>query len=522
MLGNDEGYMSGDMGSGISCSSPLEAKAKPPRFVHEQVIRPEEKTPPIGSGTSGRVFPVAGSSDTRALKVLNTKDVEQVARELVVYRMLASHPQVGPKCWSFVVGPESTHIELERGAPLHTLPHSQRTRYTAQLLALYTAWSALGLYHCDIKPQNFVVVGTQLRVIDWGSCHFLASFLVPFNRRTCYSRLFRHPAVFATKSRHDVSPSVMETWELWAVACTLVMMHQPVATITALDSYQSCHARELRHIMHGDTLAFVLDVLEHKCTTRQQALTYPVFRSGSATAGPGQKPPPTPRSTDAPLASRRVSACCSCAPSPTPWSPPPGYLWECRLPKSTLLHVARVLLEVERGGCMGVVINLLHLGVLAGEVMVKRDTYEAAVMYAALMVLEQFRIPVKAFRALSGDKGYILRAVPALAMRILCAVPAAAWWPLLNQGPFMEFAQTCSYLRGADDDFVTLAVHGYVYAYLLGQLECRPCFAEDIRDRCLALVDGRDPFWGDAAVDVHAVERIRLRAVADQWLKPHK
>lgn len=447
----------------------------------------------VGTGGSARVFGLKADPG-KVLKVLKTADVNQVARELVVYQTLPTQG-VSPRCWSFSTSPTVTHIVMDRGRGFDCFPAAARAGFIPHVTALYLKWSEMGLYHCDIKPQNFVVLEEprgrghhppQVRVIDWGCCRMQVSFLTAFNHRMCYSRPYRHPAI-GQVTAGPVTPSKLETFELWALACTFLVMSQEAEALPVRGTFTEEDVSALAPRMSGAVFEFVDKVISGVITTRAQALTSTLFQTAAELVAEVEM-------SDICVRKRADS-------SPYPFEGEGGV-------QETVLRVAKMLLDIGRGGLMGVVLALLEQNA-CNHVLVKADTYESAVVYAVLMILDQHHVSRAMVSVIGDNKDYILDAIGPLAMQILCAVPRGAWWPILNHNPFTEFAAGMQFFHDCNKDCVVLAVHAYCHAYIKSHLFRRACTADTIRTSCGQLVEGSLIFWDRLGTSPEEICRIR-------------
>lgn len=212
----------------------------------------------IGKGTYGEVVVDASRPGTITKTTdLTDLDIMHACREAVVYSYLERvglQGCVSPKRVDQRVDPnlESLQLVLERGRSIdpRVLAPATRLQFASQIVRLYAAWSAAGLYHFDLKLDNFVVMpGNLVRVIDWGLLRTDCDRLSPLNGAMAHAEFHRHPALL-TRPTRVWGAEPYDCYEVWALCCTL------------------------RQLLR-DTPAppFVEAVLEHKTiTTRSQFL----------------------------------------------------------------------------------------------------------------------------------------------------------------------------------------------------------------------------------------------------------
>ncbi|OHT16178.1 CMGC family protein kinase [Tritrichomonas foetus] len=83
------------------------------------------------------------------------------------------------------------------------------------ILPMLSSLSNLGLMHCDVKPENILKFGESFKLIDFGSCLFVANNSIFYVQ----SRFYRAPEV-ALKIPFD---SKVDVWSLGCVAVELFL-----------------------------------------------------------------------------------------------------------------------------------------------------------------------------------------------------------------------------------------------------------------------------------------------------------
>jgi hypothetical protein len=148
-------------------------------------------------------------------------------------------------------------IVLDRGQDITSscISPALSEAYARSILNLYLLWSSVGLYHFDLKLDNFVAMpGHRVLVIDWGLMRTDCDRMYALDGSMAYAELHRHPALLDRPDR-KWGKEPYETFELWALCRTL---------------------RQIK-ILCGFSLPpamqdFVDAVKDHKCHTRADAL----------------------------------------------------------------------------------------------------------------------------------------------------------------------------------------------------------------------------------------------------------
>ena len=217
------------------------------------------------SGGFGSVYEVPGSLGTLVEKrVFGTS----LFTEVMAYKHLEGRG-VTPSLMSYSLpwadrpATSGSKLVLARGGRVEDLRDDQLAPAARSLLDRFRTWSAAGLYHMDIKPENCVVSKgdddpARLLVIDWGLANTDAGRLVPFDPEV-HTVDFRHPALAKFRSATYACQD-WDAYELWALA----------ASIKGLFHYSDVPMPE-------DLSEFVEAVLAKQCTTRALAMQYPVF-----------------------------------------------------------------------------------------------------------------------------------------------------------------------------------------------------------------------------------------------------
>jgi hypothetical protein len=182
-------------------------------------------------------------------------------REIAVYEFLdwvGLRGQVSPPHDSATVNFSYGYIDIvmERGQDLDTecvLTPENCSLYAKKILNLYLVWSALGLYHFDLKLDNFVLMPTgALRVIDWGLLRTDCDRMYALDSSTAFALSYRHPDLIDTHDR-PWGKEPYDCFELWGLCHTLLYMSHK-CPVTA------------------DIKAFMREVFEGRCKTKEEAI----------------------------------------------------------------------------------------------------------------------------------------------------------------------------------------------------------------------------------------------------------
>lgn len=136
-------------------------------------------------------------------------------------------------------------LMLRRGISLPCLTDVDPDVLARHMLVAYDKWSAAGLFHCDIKLDNFVLLDGTAVVIDWGMARTSLARCNEMHMDLMHTPLYR--------AKHCGS---MEAAELYALAST-------IASVYTREGRSVCAAAP-------DVRAFVLNVLARRVTTRRQ------------------------------------------------------------------------------------------------------------------------------------------------------------------------------------------------------------------------------------------------------------
>lgn len=190
----------------------------------------------VGAGSFGTVRLVGPG---RVVKVIKT-DMDQGIREIVAYKVFDTIDQsLAVTCYEArVFSCGAIELDLGQGVPLDKALHQalltprQTLRLAWDLVQAWISWTDAGLFHCDVKPANAIVLDMdtarpRLAVIDWGLARTQACHLMPLEPYLCYSEPFRHPGLQGTVKGCRASrwcPEPWETYDLWAVGVTIANM----------------------------------------------------------------------------------------------------------------------------------------------------------------------------------------------------------------------------------------------------------------------------------------------------------
>ena len=184
----------------------------------------------LGQGTYGKVYEVDVMGKKMALKKIDSDTYEglQEIGELVYLRML-DHPNI-IHCDAFTVAKEGLGIvlplanrDLQGELSMKKHSHNDIIKWMYQILSAVHFLHKNGYFHCDIKPQNILMVGDDAIVADLGllgdkhqagnACQSLAS---P-QRMYQNSRSIASP-IIAKKKTNEYKD------DIWAIGMTFYMM----------------------------------------------------------------------------------------------------------------------------------------------------------------------------------------------------------------------------------------------------------------------------------------------------------
>jgi hypothetical protein len=375
----------------------------------------------LGKGVYGVVTAV----DAEWVKktVVHRYFCEQAAHEVMVYASRHGPARgISPDVRDITWNGWGATMTLQRGTclvdllRLPALGLSARVSYALQILGLYRRWSARGLYHFDVKPDNFVVVDGRLRVIDWGMARTEASRLCPLDPDMAYSVLFRHPGLRFSCPQVYCSGRFDE-FEVWAVAKTV----SACFTKTCLPEARDVFGPEVPAGPIADFLTAVL--VDAAVRTRVEALGHPVFSLVEADAEADAE------AEDA--HGREFGGPTVAAEMPAP-PVPPGHVDP---------DVWRVAVETASGAlrtpalCAAVVGALAHLAG-RGSLRTARDATVAGLCVCTAVELLATTEVSGVFSAM-GFSGSHLTLYTQGVLECL----QAEWWGLLTLNPFTVFAR---------------------------------------------------------------------------------
>ena len=248
-------------------------------LVEDGDRRPE----PIGAGVYGKVYPMDAHWVRKHLAPLPRRhqDIGHATREIMAYSRLqavGAKGSVSPLC-SLVTVRSGWRVDLvlQRGVPLTARDFTADD--AREVLRLYRAWSAAGLYHFDLKPDNFVRVHGQVRVVDWGLVRTDASRLQAMEPEFAFSPLYRHPDLTNLRVSPDAHPDDFAKYELWALCSVLQHMLVPGSENVIKPEARVAAIQTATPPLPADIADLLADVFQGKCTSRAGALHHDVFEA---------------------------------------------------------------------------------------------------------------------------------------------------------------------------------------------------------------------------------------------------
>ncbi|RYG41602.1 serine/threonine-protein kinase, partial [archaeon] len=166
----------------------------------------------IGVGSRGQVFQAnSGDGKIVAVKVMNRED-DETNVEITAISRLQPHPHIIAMLGSVEYSADSAFLVLEfcetdllevvtaRGG--EGLPEDVASAYFLQLVKALRHSHKRGVYHGDIKPENCLIQGADLKLCDFGSAS-----LQRMSTRATGSVLYAAPEVVPYLAEHsDASP----------------------------------------------------------------------------------------------------------------------------------------------------------------------------------------------------------------------------------------------------------------------------------------------------------------------------
>lgn len=207
----------------------------------------------IGSGTYGSVF--KHTDGTVRKSISHAKEVEgaignyqSTIREIIAYKVLLGVPNIAV-LHKIKSNPEKTNIILTHyKQPLSDmtlpLPLEQVKSFTFQILNAVSYMHNCGLMHRDIKPNNIMVTGDQIYLIDFGLSRYCCYSSDKAYSEEAQSLHYMAPEVMLTQLRHKIEPytSKIDIWSIGIIVLNMLGKFNDIYPISRNDM--------IRHIIH--------------------------------------------------------------------------------------------------------------------------------------------------------------------------------------------------------------------------------------------------------------------------------
>lgn len=181
----------------------------------------------IGSGTYGTVFKYKSGTVRKSMENSNNRLVS-IIREIIAYKLLKDVPNIAV-LHSIKMNTEATSLILtEYDQPLSNLtfplPLQQIKSFTYQMINALSYMHNCGLMHRDIKPQNIMVTGDQVHIIDFGLSRYRC-----FSNNVAYSNdvqsiYYAAPEVIMKRSGHEMIEPYTEKIDIWSLGVVVMLM----------------------------------------------------------------------------------------------------------------------------------------------------------------------------------------------------------------------------------------------------------------------------------------------------------
>jgi serine/threonine protein kinase len=194
----------------------------------------------LGEGAFGKVYKAKRRSDKKnvAVKVILKKHKETCANEVSMLRMLPNHPNVGgfievfeDDSYIYIVleyieGQNLyEHLKPHLGKKIEEIPHI--LLILQQMIAAIAAIHSAGIFHRDIKLENFMITFVDgnpvVKLIDFG----LSELIGEISTRMVGSPLWMAPEVVRNDSTHSISEEA-DIWSIGIILLELFLGQPPI------------------------------------------------------------------------------------------------------------------------------------------------------------------------------------------------------------------------------------------------------------------------------------------------------
>lgn len=163
----------------------------------------------LGAGGMGQVFSATDTVLDRlvAIKVSEERFTDRFMEEARILATL-NHPHI---CTLHYAGPNYLVMELVHGRPLSgPLSVEEAVEFGIQIAGALEAAHKKGIIHCDLKPDNVLVTGHGVKLLDFGLAR-LSKTKAPLTAHT-YDRTDKKTASTTTEPTEEPGGALCSTW----------------------------------------------------------------------------------------------------------------------------------------------------------------------------------------------------------------------------------------------------------------------------------------------------------------------